>query len=448
MRKLTLLLPVAGILFFLYSCQKELSDNYDLNAKGNLNKDGSGNCVPLGVHGTYSVTKALDTSNYIEAPVTITQPGSYYMYTDTVNGIYFKAAGTVAAAGTYKIKLPGTGTPVAAGTDNFTVYFQGSSCITTIETTSGPAAGPAEFTLQGSPGSCMNAVVTGDYLLGVALNSTNTVTINIDATKTGNYTISTSSVNGYSFSASGSITTIGNQSILLSAAGTPTREGTDNFTINGVSSGCGFPVSVLNAVPTYNNDHFPLTTFNFWSFDDLVNVGDTATREINDSTVLGGNNYKVMQEQYRFGLPSFYNLRKTGNDYYEYGAVDKYTVSLAFVPAKTGDILFLKENLKTGDTWNSSDYIGTISSGQPIYLRYAFECNNADSTVIINRNTFLHVYKITMRPQLKSAVTDPYNGTGEVFTFLYARGIGPLYIKKTNNGLANLELRIRNWDVH
>jgi hypothetical protein len=51
-----------------------------------------------------------------------------------------------------------------------------------------------------------------------------------------------------------------------------------------------------------------------------------------------------MKEQYRFGLPSIYNLRKVGNDYYEYGSVDKYTGSHCnIVPLSPMNSVFKRE---------------------------------------------------------------------------------------------------------
>src|SRR4029078_6365358 len=79
----------------------------------------------------------------------------------------------------------------------------------------------AVMTFPGAPGGCTNAVVTGIYQSGGALDATNLVTISVDVTKIGSYTISTAISNGISFSGTGNFTTTGIQTITLNGSGIP-----------------------------------------------------------------------------------------------------------------------------------------------------------------------------------------------------------------------------------
>src|SRR5260221_10957582 len=103
----------------IVSCQKETS--YELSktsAQGSLQSEVDGSCLSKTVSGLFTAATAVTSSNYIEVQVNVTNPGSYFISSDTLNGFYFRGTGSF-TAGTNTIKLTGTGTPVAAGTNNF-----------------------------------------------------------------------------------------------------------------------------------------------------------------------------------------------------------------------------------------------------------------------------------------------------------------------------------------
>lgn len=84
---------------------------------------------------------------------------------------------------------------------------------------------------------CNSIAVNGYYLVGQPLIATNTITIDVLVNVMDSYTISTNTVNGYSFSASGVFTSIGINTITLVGMGTPIAAQSDNFTINFVGTG-------------------------------------------------------------------------------------------------------------------------------------------------------------------------------------------------------------------
>jgi hypothetical protein len=439
---------IAIVFATLYlSCQdKYLMGNIPV-AKGSLKSESSGACLPKTIAGTYIAGKSLTDTNYIEVAVNVKSTGTYIISTNSVNGYYFTAGGTFTSIGSNTIKLAAKGTPITAGINDLTVSFDTSVCHIAI--TISPAGGtPAVYTLSGAPNACANAVVSGAFARGSALDTFSKVNISVNVTTPGAYSITTNTVNGYKFSASGTFAVAGAQTVMLIPSGTPISSGTDAFTVNGSTGNCGFSITVLNPIAVGNNDHFPLTVTSYWNYDDLYNTGDTLKRYIPDSLVqINGFPYKVMYEQQKFGEPVPFLYRKTDSVYYEYTSVDKYTLSFKFGPAIVKDFPFLREYLKTGDTWTSDEYIGNATYGQQLFLRYDFTCDNANATVTLNGKTFTNVYKISMRPKIKSAATYPYDSTSELVQIWYAKGIGVIYSKKINNGFSIFENRIRYWQV-
>ena len=90
------------------------------------------------------------------------------------------------------------------------------------------------------------SVTTNGVALGVPLNSSNTLTIDVLVNVIEPYNITTNTVNGYSFSGSGVFSSIGLNTITLSGTGIPIAEQTDNFTITFANTGetCNADVTV------------------------------------------------------------------------------------------------------------------------------------------------------------------------------------------------------------
>ena len=202
-----------------------------------------GSCTPATVNGTYTVGTILTTANSVIIQVNIGTPGAYSITTNTVAGIKFAASGSFSTSGTQALTLNGTGTPAASGNQVFTVTFGTSSCTFTVPISGG--AGAAVFIAD-----CFSAVETGVYAAGTALNSTNTVDIDINVATPGTYNIATTATNGMVFSANGTFATAGTTTITLVGSGTPLTAGTFNIPMPGTTS-CTFPVTV-NGAATIN----------------------------------------------------------------------------------------------------------------------------------------------------------------------------------------------------
>jgi hypothetical protein len=443
-----LLSSLICILFlsFLISCQKERSFETASPGKGSLQADGTGDCLPKTIFGTYVAGKALNDSNYIEVEVSVSSPGSYTINSDAHNGYSFSGSGTFSSIGANRVKLKATGQPITSRTNDFIIRYDSSVCLIQITVLSGGSGGPAAFTLQGAGATCMNAVVSGSFVKSQALTAASKVDVQVNVTTIGSYTVSTNTVNGFSFSGTGSLTAAGLQTISLRANGTPLNDGPTTFTVTAGANTCTFSATVTavgTPPPVPSNDHFPLTQNSWWSYDDPNNAGDTIKRVNKGSISFNNTTYQEFVETDKTGNSGSYYYRKAGNDYFENTFVDAYSL-LTFDSTIEGDILFLKENLTTNATWNSAEFSGK-ENGVAKKLRYVFTCIDANATFSVGGKSFTNVYKINFKPQVSTSggafTNEPLD-----WTAYYAKGIGLIYVKGSIPGFDYIT-SIRNWLV-
>jgi hypothetical protein len=426
------------------ACQRQL--HFDtVPADATLEKDASGNCKPVIIGGAYTKSKNLSDTNYIIVAVDVNSSGSYSITSDTINGYYFTAKGNFSNTGSTTVKMLGHGKPTNTGNDQFTVRLNASLCSMVIPVSEGSAA---SFSFVGAPNRCTGAVVTGQYMKGVPLTSANTATVQVFVTTIGSFSFSSNFVNGCQFSASGYLSDYGNQTITLGGVGTPVDVGVNVFTLNAGFSACTI-VDTVNAQPPPpigSGNHLPLLHDNSWVYDDVQFSGDSVRRYLRDSTIFGSYVYRVCHEfNHAGGTDKLF--RRYGNDYFDGGSVDRYTLVVKFSPLIQDDILFLSEGLTNNQTWFSTTYTGNTVSGQTQSLRYAFVCTNNNAIVSINGTAFSAVYQIQMRPQF-APVGGTFSDTGELYELYYANNIGLIYLKKTQNGTTQLEWKLRSWIVN
>ena len=247
---------LAAVLVIAIGCQKELSfEGANTPAKGTLQSDVTGDCLPKTVNGAYiAATPLVPATNTITVQVNVTQTGTFVITTDTVNGYYFRATGTFTTLGLTTVTLRSNGTPFAAGVNNFVVSFDGSVCDIAV-TVLPVGSGPAVFTLVsgGTPNNCASAVVSGVYAKDVPLNATtNYVDISVNVTTIGSYTI-TATGGGMTFTKTGIFASTGNQPVRLVGSGTPTIVGSNTETFAAPFASCNFVVTVVGP-PVYTID--------------------------------------------------------------------------------------------------------------------------------------------------------------------------------------------------
>ncbi|MEP6596026.1 MAG: hypothetical protein ABJA71_08760 [Ginsengibacter sp.] len=86
-------------------------------------------CTPITLAGTFTQGIALSAStNTVQVQVNVTAPGTFIIATNTINGVSFFKNGIFTGTGMQTVILEGTGIPVNAGIQDFTVTFGGNNC--------------------------------------------------------------------------------------------------------------------------------------------------------------------------------------------------------------------------------------------------------------------------------------------------------------------------------
>lgn len=232
MKLLKFTLVFAFLAFFtMVGCQKEVEWDLSGPSAGTLSANASLTCTPASVHGVYIQDTTLTDSNYVLLQINVTTPGTYIVKSDTIDGFSFKDSGSVATTGLHTVKLKGKGKPTSDGVKTFTAKYNTSLCTFDVEVLpAGTTA--ATYTLTNTSGACTSPIVGGTYVAGTAVGSSNSLTLSVNVTQLGYYSI-TSTVNGVTFSNAGTFTSLGAQTVVLPGFGTPTAAGTFTGTASG-----------------------------------------------------------------------------------------------------------------------------------------------------------------------------------------------------------------------
>lgn len=105
---------------------------------------------------------------------------------------------------------------------------------------------PAEGSMQSAlTGDCLPKTVTGTYKVAVPLVAdSNTISVNVNVLSTGTYLITTDTVNGFFFNATGRFNITGSNTVKLRSVGTPFASGVNNFRISFDSTFCDVQITV------------------------------------------------------------------------------------------------------------------------------------------------------------------------------------------------------------
>jgi len=521
-------------------CQKETSfETGSAPSHGSLQSELTGDCLPKSVNGTYEVGKALvPATNTITVTVNVDTIGDYVIYTDTVNGYFFRATGIFTTLGPNVVTLRGSGTPFASGTNNFVVGYDSTFCdiqvivasagvgtlagaptactpitvngsyspgipisaansaaikvnvttagsfaITTdtvagiwfsfsgilpvgtgqdvvLQAHGGPPTGTTgakTFTVKlGSSActfpvtlagpavgtvNCGSAVFTGTYTAGQPVAG-NTVQIGVTVTSAGAYTITTDTVNGVWFNASGSFLTT-NTSVTLVANGTATAPGPFTYTVKWGTSICTF---VCNFNAPLSNDYFPRTTGSNWSyeFDDIAN--DSLYRIVIAATkTVSANVFNIFMQDDGSGLDSSGYYRKNSGDYFEW-------FDVGFDTPTWLEYIMLKDNVAVNTTWTSSQVSGTVQA-QPLTVRLSFKILQKDVPVSFTTSTgaksFTNVIIVEEKIQVLVGATwtDATTTFGHIESY-YAKGIGLIKSEQFDGtGASSFVQKLRRYQV-
>ena len=103
--------------------------------------------------------------------------------------------------------------------------------------------------MGGAPNTCSGFNSSGIYQAGqIILAGVNYVVANVNVTSIGTYQIRTTPVNGVTFSTGATLntfTSLGVQSVILFASGTPIASGNFNYILNSPNTNCRFTITYL-----------------------------------------------------------------------------------------------------------------------------------------------------------------------------------------------------------
>jgi hypothetical protein len=414
----------------------------DINVNVTATAQGGGSCNAQ-VAGNYYKDTVLGSNNTVSLSHNYATAGTFLVSTDTINGYYFSKNVTVTAPGATSIVLNGSGTPLATGSNNFTVRFGDSTTCGFPITVTAPA-----------PGSTGCGTANGTFTAGTALTAANTVTVNTHTyASTGTFTVQSNTVNGISFGpATTTVTTAGSTpSITLNGTGTPTAAGTFTYSLSfGDGSQCSFTVTVApgsSSAITY----FPLTANSWWSYADPAQPTDTIRVENTGTGSFGGNTYRMFVTTDIGGVTDTNYFRKDAsgvfvqnldlNDVLAIGG----SSAITFPAGTRGDIPLVKDGMTQGETLTSAAFTGT-ASGVPTSMRVRITCTNNNASLTVNGNSFSNVYLITTTYEFSTSggpfTTNPLLPTPQTW---FAPNVGLIQIQAVSSGQPDSE--IRHWQV-
>ena len=149
--------------------------------------------------------------------------------------------------------------------------------------------------LGDSSGNCKPVILKGVYTQGIVLDTSNTVQVQVTVATPGTYSIATNTVNGVSFSGTGTFSNAGVKSIILNGSGTPMNTGPENFTLMYGNSQCNFSIIfVPHASGTTGGEGGSCTPFNIvgtYQQGVLLNSSNQVQVQLNVTTP---GNYEIV----------------------------------------------------------------------------------------------------------------------------------------------------------
>lgn len=139
--------------------------------------------------------------------------------------------------------------------------------------------------LKNLAGDCQPVTVNGIFKKDSLLNNNNYVDVQVDVSVKGTFDIKSDSINGYSFSKTGSVDK-GVNTIRLYASGKPVTAGTNIFTVKYGASICSFAITVEASPAVYNLGGAPGSCTGFiiagtYTTGVALSVSNTVTLNVN-----------------------------------------------------------------------------------------------------------------------------------------------------------------------
>ncbi len=374
----------------ILSCYREESVEGRISAgtsaTASLAVAANGTCLLVTVTGTYTAGADVNAANYLQLQVNVTATGAYSITTDTVNGYSFSATGVFTATGVQTVQAYAKGKPLAATRNRFIIRLNNSRCTAEITVQPAAANGTAGYVLQTNGTTCLDYIVQGICTAGSPLSAANTITIKVLVNSIGSYSLSTTASNGIQFSASGTFTATGVQTVILTGSGTPVNAGVLLILLSNSSGSCSIQLNIEPASSA--TDYFPRTANNNWTYEIDDAATDTA-RFFSLPSVKNSNgyNYNIFMVSTGTTPDSAGYYRKSGADYFRYMDMGDF---IGFDQPLWAEYIFLKE-AAAGTNWKTAAYQGTVTIApyppQTLIIRFSNTVLAKDISVAVTTST-------------------------------------------------------------
>lgn len=378
-------------------------------------------CTNAHVNGTYTEGVTLDISNTVTLMIDVVDTGVYTIAAASANGMVFTASGTFTTFGTQAVTLNGAGTPQTSGTINVAATNIATTCNFTIDVLPSGSS-TAVYSLDLAGANCSGATYSGTYTEGVPLTGSNAVVVNVTVTTIGTYNITTNTVNGMTFTGSGTFTVTGpQQPVMLVGSGTPTAAGVFNFTATAGTSNCTFSITV-DAAPV-NLDYLLLTPYSNFS-QRLVGGAPSDTLYIRvgpNPITLNSNSYTIYQQMQTGAIVDSSYYRKNGSRYFNL----LNTQTLGFDNSSQVDFLMLDSSVAIGGSLISDLGINALG-GLNVTIKATGDILDKGATAVIAGNTYTNVIKVHYIFSYNDGSTNINFQENEIW---FAKGKGFIYFK-------------------
>lgn len=296
----------------------------------------------------------------------------------------------------------------------------------------------AKYSFTSSLDSCQGATLEGTFIAGTAATSSNRITLKVDVDSIGTYKINTAAVNGISFIASGTFTVAGQQSIILTATGTPINPGSFNYKAG--NNGCIFSVIVQQQntpPPTFDCkecSYMPVCVGSWYIYEmDFAGTNSTLKSSylsVKDTVVNGAPYHKIETSSDNSGSVTsnsiYYNCTNGVSTAFAYSLTGILGSTVSFIKQTP-----LKANEAVGAKW-SEQIINQI--GQTVTNNYEMKEKG------ISREVLGKTYSNVIHVELTQTID--VGGTqfdGGVTQYYYAKGIGVIEFSNDFNGMINTQ---------
>lgn len=284
---------------------------------------------------------------------------------------------------------------------------------------------------SGTTGDCLGSLVAGTYKPGISLADSNHVDVKVDITTVGSYMISTDTINGFYFSAAGSFTATGENTVRLQGNGKPHTVGTNIFIVTYDSTQCTFSINVSGVI-----DYFPRAANSNWSYKFDNNPMDTLFKNVISQTRSAmGNTYNVFMFNDGSGTDTLGYFRKASGDYYEYLDVAKL---FGLDHDVWGEYIFLKDNAAAGTSWTSSQFTDTYttSSGTvPMSVRFKETIQQKDIAVTVQGTTYQNTIVVLEESEYSLDGGATWSPAWFSSTNYYTRNVGLIKLDFVDRGV-------------